>query len=80
MCSSMTLFETCVADSLRLSQMRTFSLGPFEVNRTFLKVPFPTQFEQRALKVSAWTAELFVEFRAFKCHMYSCVSGLSLLI
>ena len=69
-----------MADSLRLSQMRTFSLGPFEVNRTFLKVPFPTQFEQRALKVSAWTAELFVEFRAFKCHMYSCVSGLSLLI
>jgi len=41
-----------------------------------LSSALPTQFAQQAIKASVSTAEFFVEFRGWKCHMHFGVSHL----
>jgi len=46
-----------------LSRIRTFSLGPFEIKRTFWKVFFPIQFASSWRFQQAATGEFFVKLK-----------------
>jgi len=54
---------------------------PFHVKRTFWRVFFPIQFASSRLFLPARRlVDSLSSLEALKCHMYLCVSGLSLLI